>query len=150
MWALYTSATDVYDHAVLGDALEGYQLTVLQWNPETELVEWHSNTGLEDVPQSDAVFEGLGPMWTDIDQDGIDDFDDDCVDEPFDEYKGVWLDHPIRMEQEHFYANATDDPKIGEGMWVLLPSEGSNNTSYCFVSLAVILIITITLIGCFP
>ena len=76
--------------------------------------------------------------------------DDDCVDERLDEYELVWVDHPIRMEQEHFYANATDDPKIGEGTWVLLPSKGPNSTSYCFVSLAGILIITIALIGCFP
>ena len=76
-WALYSDATSRYGHAVIGDALEGNTLTVLEWNDDTEQVEFHSQTELLDSSNNnsneDTVFEGLGPMWGDVDGDGHDD-----------------------------------------------------------------------------
>ena len=76
-WALYSEATSRYGHAVIGDALEGNVLTVLQWNDATEQVEFDSQTELLDNSSNnsneDTVFEGLGPMWGDVNGDGQDD-----------------------------------------------------------------------------
>jgi len=62
---------------VIGDALEGNALSVLSWNSETNQVEFQSQTTLDqenaDNGGADTVFEGLGPMWADINDDGHDD-----------------------------------------------------------------------------
>ena len=75
-WALYSQATNRYNHAVIGDALEGNALTVLQWNDDTQQVEFFRETTLvvdDNNDDDDTVFEGLGPMWADVDGDGHDD-----------------------------------------------------------------------------
>lgn len=73
MWGLYSMSTNVYNHAVLGDELEGGALTVLQWNEETETVFFLASATLEGEEQRNTVFEGLGPIWADVNGDGKDD-----------------------------------------------------------------------------
>jgi len=78
-WALYTHATNVYDHGILGDAWEGLALTVLQWNAATHQVEFLTQVNLEDGEDDEegTVFEGLTPMWANVQGFGGD--DDDIV-----------------------------------------------------------------------
>ncbi|KAL3940467.1 MAG: hypothetical protein SGBAC_005007 [Bacillariaceae sp.] len=70
MWALYTYMTDQrYDHGILGDGAEGYHLTILkQVDGSLQIV---NDIVLQD--DNVIVFEDLAPIWTDIDQDGVDD-----------------------------------------------------------------------------
>src|SRR5690606_6791259 len=59
--ALYAEATDIYDHAVLGDGLEGGALVVLDSALDEVL-----RVTLEDG----EVFEGIAPFWADVNNDG--------------------------------------------------------------------------------
>ncbi|CAJ1951168.1 unnamed protein product [Cylindrotheca closterium] len=73
MWAVYTYMTDQrYDHGILGDRAEGYHLTILkQVGDGTSLLQVVNDIVLQD--DDFIVFEDLAPVWTDVDQDGIDD-----------------------------------------------------------------------------
>lgn len=70
LWAIYNRATNNrYVHGILGDSVEGYELTLLRWNlglVEVALV-------VDTLSGDDKVFEQLAPMWADVDGDGIDD-----------------------------------------------------------------------------
>ena len=71
LWALFNRNTGSrYVHAILGDDEEGYELHVLNWNAERNLVEIETSVLL---PGDDAVYEQLAPLWADINGDGIDD-----------------------------------------------------------------------------
>ena len=71
LWALYAKSTrDRYIHGILGDFFEGYALYVLRWHNETGLVGVEASTTLEG---GSLVFEGLAPLWADVNGDGIDD-----------------------------------------------------------------------------
>lgn len=63
--ALYSGATDSrYVHNVLGDALEGAALSVVEVRDDSlELVQQVELPGTE-------VFEGIAPFWADVNQDG--------------------------------------------------------------------------------
>lgn len=73
-YALYAGETDDrYTHCIMGDCLEGSTLVVLEWNENSQelSVVLQINDLLSD---GDAVYEGLGPMWTgDIDANGVGD-----------------------------------------------------------------------------
>jgi hypothetical protein len=61
--ATYTRATDRYTHGIMGDALEGGGLAVL------EVANGAVNVVAEiELPEN--VFEGISPLWADIDSDG--------------------------------------------------------------------------------
>jgi len=66
--ALYTDATDQrYVHNVLGDPLEGASLSIIA-------VEGSQLRGLARVDLSgEDIFEGISPIWADVDGDGNDD-----------------------------------------------------------------------------
>ena len=66
--AVYANATNQrYVHGIIGDDIEGTSLVVLRINDEQlEIIEQIDLDG-------DAVYEGLSPMWADINQDGIQD-----------------------------------------------------------------------------
>lgn len=66
--AVYANATNQrYVHGIMGDDIEGASLVVLHINDEQlEIVEQIDLDG-------DAVYEGLSPMWADINQDGVQD-----------------------------------------------------------------------------
>jgi hypothetical protein len=66
--AVYSGANDQrYTHAVLGDPIEATELTILQISDDQlEIMTTIS------LPEPD-VFEGLSPIWADVDQDGTDD-----------------------------------------------------------------------------
>lgn len=67
--ALYANATDErYVHGIMGDAIEGAALVVLRATGDDTL----ELITRVDLP-GDAVYEGLSPMWADINQDGTDD-----------------------------------------------------------------------------
>src|SRR5690606_27646447 len=67
--ALYSDPTNErYVHGILGDDLEAAALLVLQISPEN-LVETVGRIALT----GDEVFEGLLPMWADVDGDEIED-----------------------------------------------------------------------------
>lgn len=71
LWAVYTGATeDRYVHGVLGDDQEASSLHILQYDESLQLVNSIQKLALEG---DDLVFEGLGPMWADVNGDGIDD-----------------------------------------------------------------------------
>ena len=71
LWALFNRNTDDrYVHAIMGDDQEGYELHVLKWSDEHNIVEIETSMLL---PGDDMVFEQLAPMWADINGDGIDD-----------------------------------------------------------------------------
>lgn len=66
--ALYTGATtDRYVHAVLGDAAEAASLTILDIDGATATV------ATQIMLPGDDVFEGIAPLWADVDGDGADD-----------------------------------------------------------------------------
>jgi hypothetical protein len=66
--AIYTGATDQrYAHGVLGDTLEAASLTILNVDGATLAVA----TQIE--LDGDSVFEGIAPIWADVDGDGADD-----------------------------------------------------------------------------
>lgn len=81
MWAVYTYMTaEWYDHRILGDRAEGYHLTILQQQQQQLQQQQQAQHGnlkvVNDIVLQDdnfIVFEDLAPVWTDIDQDGIDD-----------------------------------------------------------------------------
>lgn len=60
---LFTDPTDEYRHGVLGDGLEGGALTRLDL--ESRRVLW------EVEPPEGAVFEGIAPLWGDMNGDGL-------------------------------------------------------------------------------
>jgi hypothetical protein len=61
--ALYAGATDIYDHGILGDGLEGSQLVVL----DTSTGELQFRTQI--APPAGFVYEGISPMLVDWNQD---------------------------------------------------------------------------------
>lgn len=66
--ALYVAATNQrYVHGIMGDDLEGAALVVLTVVDD----KLHTMTRI-DLPGED-VFEGLSPLWADVDGDGVDD-----------------------------------------------------------------------------
>lgn len=66
--AVYAEATDQrYVHGIMGDNLEGAALVVLQLTDN--LLEIVARV---DLP-GEAIYEGLAPMWADVNQDGIED-----------------------------------------------------------------------------
>jgi hypothetical protein len=74
MWALYTHSTNErYVHGILGDRYEGYHLSVLKRNETDGTIQVATEIILDDDDDDQMVFEGLAPMWTDVDGDGIDD-----------------------------------------------------------------------------
>ncbi|GAB5492887.1 MAG: hypothetical protein Phog2KO_31020 [Phototrophicaceae bacterium] len=66
--AVYANATNQrYVHGIMGDDIEGASLVVLRINDEQlDIIEQIDLEG-------DAVYEGLSPMWADINQDGVQD-----------------------------------------------------------------------------
>ena len=71
LWAIYTGATtDRYVHGVLGDAEEASSLRILHYDDSLQLMYASRKVELEG---NDLVYEGLGPMWADVDGNGIDD-----------------------------------------------------------------------------
>ncbi len=60
---LYNGATDRYDHGVLGDGIEASQITRIDFLPYPEI-------GLVIQLEDPNVFEGIFPIWTDLDGDG--------------------------------------------------------------------------------
>lgn len=68
MWALYTSATSDRDSlGIHGDIMEGFHLHILKYVDGFQVSE-------EVVLEGDElVYEGMGPMWADVDEDGVDD-----------------------------------------------------------------------------
>lgn len=72
MWALYTDPTNQrYVHNVLGDPFEGRSLTVLKQEETNGLIEVEFRIELPET--DDSVYEGLAPVWADLDGDGGDD-----------------------------------------------------------------------------
>ena len=70
-WALFHGNTlDRNIHGALGDNYEGYKLSILEWNTATDKVQLAFTITLEG---SSRVYEGLAPMWADINGDGTDD-----------------------------------------------------------------------------
>ena len=68
LFAVYTRATDQrYVHGIMGDRLEGAGLVVFAVNDDDLQIITQIN-----LP-GDAVYEGLSPLWADIDDDGRDD-----------------------------------------------------------------------------
>jgi len=71
LWAVYTGATsNRYVNGVLGDNKEAGSLQILRYDETLKLVYASQKIVLEG---DDLVYEGLGPMWADVDGDGIDD-----------------------------------------------------------------------------
>ena len=69
LWALYSRATNQrYVHAVLGDDMEGYHMNILKLENDTFVQTAHI-----ELSGDSMVFEGLSPMFTDVDGDGIED-----------------------------------------------------------------------------
>lgn len=66
--AVYANATNQrYVHGIMGDDIEGASLVVLRINDDQlEIIEQIDLEG-------DAVYEGLSPMWADINEDGVQD-----------------------------------------------------------------------------
>lgn len=70
LWAIYNRATNNrYVHGILGDSVEGYEVTLLRWNNGLMEVALVADT----LSGDDMVFEQLAPMWADVNGDGIDD-----------------------------------------------------------------------------
>jgi hypothetical protein len=61
---LLTGPTEEYDHGVLGDSIEASSITIVDTigNPSVSTV--------INVPEGNVI-EGIAPIWTDIDEDGI-------------------------------------------------------------------------------
>ncbi len=66
--AVYANATNQrYVHGIMGDDLEGSSLIVLRINQDQlEIIEQIDLEG-------DAVYEGLSPIWADVNEDGVQD-----------------------------------------------------------------------------
>ncbi len=66
--AVYANATNQrYVHGIMGDSIEGASLVILRIVDEKlEIIEQIDLEG-------DAVYEGLSPMWADVNQDGVQD-----------------------------------------------------------------------------
>ena len=66
--AVYANATNQrYVHGIMGDSIEGASLVILRIIDEKlEIIEQIDLEG-------DAVYEGLSPMWADVNQDGVQD-----------------------------------------------------------------------------
>lgn len=74
-WAIFHGMTNQrYTHGALGDRYEGYKLSVLEWKTPADTggsyldVVWTVT-----LEGSSAVYEGMAPMWADVNNDGIDD-----------------------------------------------------------------------------
>lgn len=66
--AVYAEATDGrYVHGIMGDDLEGSALVIV------EIVDSSLQVTMRVDLQGEDVFEGLSPIWADVDEDGIDD-----------------------------------------------------------------------------
>jgi hypothetical protein len=66
--AVYANATDArYVHGIMGDNIEGAALVILRAADDTL-----TELARVDLP-GDAVYEGLSPLWADVNQDGVDD-----------------------------------------------------------------------------
>lgn len=71
-WAIYTHSTNGrYVHGILGDSYEGFHLHVLSRDEIDGTFQVANEIILDE--NDEIVFEGLAPMWTDVDGDGIDD-----------------------------------------------------------------------------
>ena len=112
-----------------------------------------SNAGL-DVDPDDEREVVQGPVSHESVVLSINPYSDDdwmIPDESFDEnienHETFWMDHPIRLEDEHFYANSTESPNIGKGTWVVVASSSPAIASYSFVSLVAFVTITTALAG---
>ncbi len=66
--AVYTGANDqIYRHGVLGDPIEATSVSVLEVvDDQLQVITTIT------LPETD-VFEGISPLWADIDEDGVDD-----------------------------------------------------------------------------
>ena len=60
---VYSGATERYGHSVLGDGLEASSITIILDGHEPRLAQQF------ELP-ADQVFEGIAPIWKDLDQDG--------------------------------------------------------------------------------
>lgn len=67
--AIYTQPTERYPHGVMGDDLEALAVTIVDIT-DTETLDIRSSISLQNDP-NDAVFEGLYPLWADVDDDGV-------------------------------------------------------------------------------
>ena len=66
--AIYSGANDQrYTHGVLGNSIEATELSIL------ELVDLELQVVARVTLPEPDVFEGLSPMWADVDQDGVED-----------------------------------------------------------------------------
>lgn len=71
LWAIYHGSTIERNvHGALGDKYEGYKLSLLQWDGDSQQILPKDTIVLGG---STLVYEGLGPMWADINGDGVDD-----------------------------------------------------------------------------
>ena len=61
---LLTDASESYPHGVLGDRIEARSITLVRTKPSVEVI-WSAR-----LPDGDVV-EGIAPIWTDLDGDGI-------------------------------------------------------------------------------
>lgn len=59
----YSEPTDMYRHDVLGDVLEAKSITLMETIPESRIVSTIQAS-------EEAVFEGVAPIWTDLNGDG--------------------------------------------------------------------------------
>lgn len=70
-WAMYHGSTDErYAHGALGDLNEAYKLSILYWDDDTQRIEVSQTLTL---PGNTIIYEGLAPMWADLNGDGVDD-----------------------------------------------------------------------------
>lgn len=97
--AVYTHATDQrYVHAIMGDALEAAELLVM----DSETGEIITNIALT----GESVFEGMSPMWADVNLDGT----QDLITTVSDSIGGAQL--RVYQSNGAFLANS---PSIGRG-----------------------------------
>lgn len=71
MWAIFHGETlERNTHGALGNREEGYKLSTMYWDESTNTIKVAETITLEG---NSLVYEGLAPMWGDINGDGIDD-----------------------------------------------------------------------------
>ena len=102
--ALYANATDQrYAHGVLGDAIEGATLIVLEARDSEIRV-----LARIDLP-GEQVFEGIAPFWADIDGDGVEDLVATVADSTFGARLRAYVWDGSRIREE------IDGAAIGRG-----------------------------------